>query len=97
MEKGGGWDPSFTFIEIICFLIWWGVGKGGCFSFIVCHKRAGNVFNTSISNARDLLGCWVHQVHLQFIGPGALIVSFAASVWLKSMMYVTVSCIFLLF
>jgi len=70
-----GWDPSFTFIEVICFVIWW----GGCSSFIVCHKQAGNVFNAPVSSVRDFLGCWVHQVHLHFTNPGALINSLAVS------------------
>lgn len=57
MEKGE-WLGSLLYIYRSNLVFeWGGEGKGGCFSFLVCHKRAGNVFNTSISNARDLLGC----------------------------------------
>lgn len=36
--------------------------------------------NTPVSTAGDFLGCWVHQVHLHFTGPGALIDSLIVSV-----------------
>lgn len=46
-RRRGGIPPLYLWRSF--GFLFGGVGKGGCFSFIVCHKQAGNVFNTPAS------------------------------------------------